>query len=303
MPWKPGLTSHGHEIPLDIAGELNAYGGSPRDGAAMREAIGADGYLFVRDALDPAAVLAAREAVFAHLHGVGEVEMPLMDGIATGVSRRAETEPDLAAFWRRVCETPALRRLTHSGPMLDLMEALLGEPVRPFDFLWMRAMAPGRASAFHFDHVYMNRGSERLHTVWTPLGHVPMEEGALLVVENSHRLEEVIAPFRGFDVEADTSRPGHVTMDPVAFAREHGCRLLSADFRPGDVLVFPMFTLHGSLDNLSPINRIRLSCDTRYQPAADPADERWVGANPVGHGKGYGGVGGAQPLTAAPLHR
>jgi hypothetical protein len=42
-------------------------------------------------------------------------------------------------------------------------------------------------------------------------------------------------------------------------------------------------TVHASLDN-STADRMRFSSDSRYQPASLPADERWVGANPVGHG-------------------
>jgi ectoine hydroxylase-related dioxygenase (phytanoyl-CoA dioxygenase family) len=51
----------------------------------------------------------------------------------------------------------------------------------------------------------------------------------------------------------------------------------------GDVIVFSMFTVHASLDNRS--DRVRLSSDSRYQPASASADERWIGANPVGHGQ------------------
>jgi hypothetical protein len=58
--------------------------------------------------------------------------------------------------------------------------------------------------------------------------------------------------------------------DITAFAEGRGgCRLLTTDFRAGDVCVFGMFTLHGSLDNRSPIGRVRISGDVRYQPAAD----------------------------------
>jgi hypothetical protein len=45
-----------------------------------------------------------------------------------------------------------------------------------------------------------------------------------------------------------------------------------------------MFTLHCSLDNTSPQGRIRLSIDTRYQLKSEPADERWTGEEPFGHG-------------------
>jgi hypothetical protein len=66
----------------------------------------------------------------------------------------------------------------------------------------------------------------------------------------------------------------------------YGSRWLTADdggFRLGDLLVFGMFTMHCSLDNTSPVDRIRLSSDTRYQLASEPVDERWVGEDPIGH--------------------
>ena len=303
MPWSEGMSSHGHVIPADRRGLLREYEGSHDDGAAMGAFIEEEGYLFIRGALNREAVLEARAAVMQRLIEVGEVSPPAAEGIYSGTSKRTEVVQDFGAFWKSICEMPALRKVTHGGALPALMETFFGESVRPFDFLWLRPVAPGRASAFHFDHVYMNRGSDRLVTVWTPLGDVPMIEGALLVVENSHRFDDLIAQFKGFDVDKDTSRPGHVTMNPVELAIERDVKLLSADFRAGDIFVFPMFSLHGSLDNRSPVNRVRLSCDVRYQPAADPIDERWIGDNPIAHGKGYGGLSASQPLTSAPIHR
>ena len=303
MPWFPGISSLEEEIPRDMLGTLRDSASDIAAPETLRSHLEQDGYLFLRGVLDKREVLAARAEVFGRLEEVGEVAPPVSDGVATGTSRRDELVPDLGAFWQSICEGPRVRRVTHAGRMLTIMESLLCGTVRPFDFLWLRAMLPGRASAFHYDHVYMNRGTGRLYTVWTPLGPVPMEEGPILVMENSHRWDDVIEQFRGLDVDKDKSRPGHVTMTPVSFANERGCRLLTADFEPGDMLVMSMFLLHGSLDNHSKCNRVRLSCDTRYQLAADPIDERWVGMNPIGHGGGYGGVSGARPLTAAPIRR
>ena len=49
------------------------------------------------------------------------------------------------------------------------------------------------------------------------------------------------------------------------------------------MVVFSRFTLHGSIDNDAPEDRVRLSCDVRYQHVADPhRDERYFGANPKG---------------------
>jgi ectoine hydroxylase-related dioxygenase (phytanoyl-CoA dioxygenase family) len=296
-------TSLGREIPAHRFGFLTDHSDRRNDGAAMRAALERDGYLLLRDALHRQEVLAAREEVFSRLAEVGEIQSPPIDAIPTGTSRRAEMHADLGSFWRSVCEGPAIRRVTHAGPMLDIMARILEGPVRPFDFLWLRAMAPGRASAFHFDHVYMNRGTDRLYTVWTALGDVPLEDGPMLLVEGSHTWKDLIAQFQGLDVDKDKSRPGHVTMDPVALAEERDCRLLSTNFRAGDILVVTMFMLHGSLDNASPLGRVRLSCDTRYQRAEDPIDERFVGNPPMAHGESYGGVSGARPLTAELIRR
>ncbi len=297
------LTTHGHVIPAGMMGELRDSAVLATDAAGLRQRMAEDGYVFLRGALDREAVLAARDEVFTRLAEVGEIQTPVREGLSTGTSRRAELVEDFGAFLKSICEGPKLRAVTHAGAIVTIMEAILGGRVRAFDYLWLRVMHPGRASAFHFDHVYMNRGTENLYTVWTPLGDATLEEGPILLMENSHTWSDLIEQYRGFDVDKDTSRPGHVTMDAVSLAKERGARLLSANFRAGDVLVFPMFTLHGSLDNQSPIGRVRLSSDARYQLASDAVDERWVGENPVGHGKGYASAGAAQPATSAPLYR
>ena len=48
----------------------------------------------------------------------------------------------------------------------------------------------------------------------------------------------------------------------------------------GDVILFGMHTMHASTTNLT--SRFRLSCDVRFQPASEPADNRWVAGGP-GH--------------------
>jgi ectoine hydroxylase-related dioxygenase (phytanoyl-CoA dioxygenase family) len=165
-------------------------------------------------------------------------------------------------------------------------------------------MPAGRASPLHVDHPYMNRGSRRLVTVWTPLGHVARDEGPLYVVEDSHRDPDIRAKFEGHDVDRDPSRPGHFDAHPADIAAAKGVRLLSAAFAPGDCVIFGMFTAHGAFDNATRTGRVRLSCDTRFQPAADPMDERFAGADPPAHGgKGYGCLSAARPMNAPMLRR
>lgn len=296
-------STHQREIPHDLLAELRDSADFIDDGDGLRARMEADGYLYLRGVLNREAVLKARMEILTRLGSVGEFKEPFIEGLSSGTSLRAEEVSDLGAFWQSICEGQDLRAVTHDGPIVPIMERLLGEPVLSFDFLWLRTMHPGRASAFHFDHVYMNRGTERLYTVWTPLGDIALEEGPLLLVEESHRWDDLHRDFRGLDVDKEKDRPGHVTLDPVTLAQERGTHLLTAEFKAGDVVIMPMFMLHGSMDNRSAIGRVRLSSDTRYQPASEPVDDRWVGENPIAHGQGYASMSGAKPATSEPLFR
>ncbi len=293
------VTIAGKPVPPARLGALNEVADWRAAPGIARAALHADGYVLLRGALDRASVLEARAEVFARLAAVGEIAEPSAAGIATGRSDRAVRHPDLGAFWRSVCEGERLRAVSHGPALGAIAGELLGAPAKPFDFLWLRTMVEGRASPLHFDHVYMNRGSADVLTAWIPLGDVPLEAGPLVFVEGSHRFEDLIARYRGLDVDRD-AMPGSFPEDAVAFAGTRGCRLLTSAFAAGDVIVFDMFSLHGSCDNRMGGGRVRLSCDVRWQPSADAEDDRWFGAPPPGHGGlGYGGLNGARPLGEA----
>ncbi|NRA38456.1 MAG: hypothetical protein HRU15_09970, partial [Planctomycetes bacterium] len=42
-----------------------------------------------------------------------------------------------------------------------------------------------------------------------------------------------------------------------------------------------LFFFHASIRN--EMKKIRFTCDVRFQPAADPIDDRWVGEDPESH--------------------
>ncbi|MBU3738415.1 MAG: phytanoyl-CoA dioxygenase family protein [Rhodoferax sp.] len=289
----------GRPIPPHRLGRLREPEHGGFQPQVWQESLARDGYLLLRSVLDPAAVRRARLDVLEQLADAGEIADPVEQGIVSGRSLRAERYPDLGAFWRAVCELPRLRALSHGAGLAGVMGGLLGQPVVPFDFLWLRAITEGRATPLHFDHVYMNRGSSRVCTAWIPLGDVPVEAGPLAVVEGSHRYTDLIERYRGVDVDRH-AMPGSFPEDALAFVESRDTRLLTTDFRAGDVLVFGMFTLHGSLDNQWGGGRVRLSCDARWQPLDDARDDRWFGDPPAAHhGQGYGGLNGARPLGAA----
>jgi len=293
----------GQPVPSCLLAPLNEVADWRAARPELPQRLARDGYVLLRNALDPDLVRQARRDVLERLAAVGEIVHPVDAAVASGTSRRAEQHPDLGAFWRSVCEAPPMRELTHGARLAEISAALLGTPTVPFDFLWLRTMLEGRASPLHFDHVYMNRGSWNVLTAWIPLGDVAMQAGPLVVIEGSNRFEDVIARYRGVDVDRD-GLPGSFPGDAVGFARERGARLLTANFRLGDVILFDMFTLHGSCDNRLGAGQVRLSCDVRWQPAGEARDDRWFGTPPSGHGNlSYGGLNGAKPLGAPYIER
>ena len=294
--------AQGTVLAEDVRGELLESSELRDDPHRLRERLAGEGYLFLRGVVDREIVLAAREEVFGRLAGVGEIESPAVEGIATGSSQRREREPDLGAFWRSVSQGVLLRSASHGTQMQAVMDQLLGEPAQAHDYIFLRPGVVGRSTSLHYDHPFFARGSDRVYTAWLALGDIPIEEGPLMLLEGSSRYADLIEQVRGIDYDSAKSPTVQVLSDTVEFARQRGSRLLASPFAAGDLIVFDMFTMHGSLDNHSPRGRVRLSCDVRWQPASDPLDPRYQGEDPPGTtGAGYGELNGAKPLDV-PWH-
>ena len=294
------------EIPSNLLGGLYEHSGDVQDGAGLQRQVNENGYVLLRGVLDPEQIMAARKEVFACLAEVGEISDPVARGIGTGTSRRRELAGDLNEFWRDVSSGEAVRAVTHGPELCGLLGRLLGEPARPHDLIYLRPMSVGRTTRLHYDFPFFAGYSNRIYTAWIPLGEIDQSEGPLLIIEDSNEFLDWIEPIRNHDYQSDREneavqraayeQPNSV--DPVTLAEQRGVRLLSADFQPGDLVLFSGFVLHGSLDNCSTIGRVRLSCDVRFQPAADStADGRYFGTDPLGSaGGGYGAMKGALPL-------
>ncbi len=293
------LTFNGALIPDEHLGELR--------NADLNGDLAERGYLLLRGLHDPAEVDAARREVLQRLSEVGEVKDPFEKGLASGTSKRHQVYPtneELGSFWRSVSEGKAVRSVINGPRIIQAMSQLFQEPANHFSFAWLRAMAAGRASPLHVDHPYMNRGSKRLVTCWTPLCPISLSDGSLYVLEGSHEWSDIRQQFEGHDVDRDPSRPGHIQESPIKLVQRKASKFLTAEFEMGDCLVFGMFTAHGSFDNNSKNGLIRLSCDTRFQPSADPMDERFSGPNPLAHkGLGYGCLSASRPLTETSVLR
>ena len=278
------LTANGHAVDThpDRFGELLPSNHLLDDAPALRAAMAEDGHLFFRGLLDPEIVLAARHEVLLKYAILGEIDdrHPVDDAIAGDGA--AVPSANLRAFSESVRTGASYRRVTDAPEVLAVHRCLLDGDVRSFDMRWPRFVRPGEGCGFHCDGPYMNRGTSRIFSSWIPLGRVDRHEGALMLLEGSHRSERLHDGY----LRADADRDGLTWLDadPVAVQDLYGARWLTTDFEPGDVLCFGMHTLHGALDNRSTTGRCRLSSDSRYQRTDEPADPRWNGADFEGHG-------------------
>jgi ectoine hydroxylase-related dioxygenase (phytanoyl-CoA dioxygenase family) len=240
-----------------------------------------DGYLLLRGILDKDLILKARHELLLKMAVNNQIDDDYL--IGEGVNPSLKTEIDRTSYR----EGRAVRQLVHQGKMTEFYEIFFGKKVQAFDFIWVRIVGVGVSTGCHYDWVYMGRGSKNLHTSWTPLANVPKVEGSLAILRGSHKFGGLINTYGSIDVDDDKTNKkygGWYTQNPVEVQEKFGGKWLTTDFKMGDLIVFSMHTMHCSLDNKSTNNRIRLSLDTRYQPADDEADERWIGGTPIAHG-------------------
>ena len=194
----PTYNGEAMDAGADALGELRHSRDIARDPEAQRQRLAKDGYLFLPGLLCREEVLEARREVLRRLARAGVVDdtdHPLMDGVVLPGAGLANAH-DLAR------DNAPLERVLYAGPMIAFYEGLLGGPVRHFDYTWFRAKMPGPSvTQPHYDVVFMGRGTKDLRTSWTPLGDVPREHGGLLVLEGSHRLQEVRRTYGAADVD------------------------------------------------------------------------------------------------------
>jgi Phytanoyl-CoA dioxygenase (PhyH) len=314
---RPVMLSQGIELSLDSDkfAELRDSSDAINDPIELNARMDSEGCLLIRGLLPRDEVLEARQEVIRRLANLGFLAPGSRAEDAIGISakhaadlqdrrmirsERYDVSTDFMADDLAKGNEP-LHRVLYGPAMMSFFERLLGEPARHFDFTWFRSIFPhSHGTAAHTDVIFMGRAErEQLYTAWTPIGDIDYEQGGLIILEGSHLHPGLRDGYSAGDVDAlcgnkpdqlDWWERGRksdgqdvmIAKSASAVRDMIGGRWLTAEFTAGDVLIFSVFTVHGSLDNQS--DRIRLSSDSRYQPASKPADERWIGANPAGHG-------------------
>jgi len=303
----PRILAKGHALDLSEGsfGELRRSDDVAADPAALRERFAEDGYLFLPGFFARADIAEARRHLTEVMAAKGLLDptQPVGDAVkrdGADMSFLADPRPAVD-FMNSLARTNApMQRLLYSGKLIGWFEGFFNESVRHFDFTWVRTMGKGFGTDPHCDNVYMGRGSSRLCSVWVPYGDLTFEIGGLMMLEGSHRQAARLKNYLSRDVDvycenrAEAARiksgeipwkwGGVLSNNPYSLREHLGGRWLTTEYRMGDVLIFGMTTVHASLDNQT--RQFRFSTDTRYQPASEPIDERWVGENPIGHGPG-----------------
>ena len=292
-----GAVIDGAKIPKNLLGCLTETDFSLATHETLAKALEQDGYIFGRGLIDEGEGEAARNEGFQRLGEVDELEKPFENGIFSGRSRRDQLHLDRGKFWESVSSGRALRKVTNGSTLHNVASKIFGRQAVGFDYLFLRAVPEGRFTHLHCDAGFFTRFTDKVLTCWIVLTEIPFDKGPLFIVEGSHKYQDIKDNFKGFDVDRDKEKKASIDADPVAFVKQRKARFLSAIFRPGDILFFGMYTVHGAFEHHAADSRIRLTCDIRYQPKSEPLDPRYFGTELGGTtGAGYGELNGARPL-------
>ena len=244
---------------------------------AIHRRMDEDGYLLIRGLQNTEKVKAARQVVLDNLKANDQLDLDQPADI--GVAAPGKKGRFLGGA-KQVTHTPEFLSVVESPEIMKFFEAFLDGPVLTYDYKWLRAVGPGDNTGAHYDVVYMGRGTKSLYTVWTPLGEVSYDMGPLVILVGSHQFDAVKETYGKMDVDRDHVT-GHFTNEPIDMVNQYGGQWQTSEFHPGDVIIVGIYTMHGSLNNLT--NRYRISTDTRYQLETEPVDERWIGQDPIAH--------------------
>jgi hypothetical protein len=227
-----------------------------------------DGYLYLSGFLEPAIVQDFRDYYFASLKPAGLDQTQRHDvPLDTGLLRQIlfdEIVP--GATYHDLCRHPVIE---------GWFTWLLDEDVHLHRRKIIRHVRPGEvgvglATQAHYDLVYLREGTDRVLSMWIPLGDCPLERGGLVYLEGSHHR------VRREEADGTLQRPAaSITADLPKLADDLDVRWLCADYRAGDVVVHCSQIIHAALDNVDSEDIVRLSTDIRYQRSSDGIDRRW----------------------------
>jgi len=239
-----------------------------------------DGYLYIKQGLNREQVLKGRTLIINDFINKGNI---LVEGQENEGILKERCMAGCVPFMEGknyLTHSPEISEVLEGPIIKNLMSTVLNTSVVTFDFKWLRAGWNSFFTGIHVDRVYMGRGSQNVVTTWIPFDDATLELGALAVLQGSHRLpgfEKLQKTYGELDIEKDNFEgTGWFGLDPFEVAKmDPEAQWRTIDYQAGDIIMFGMRILHMSTVNTT--NRVRISCDIRWQPAADPQDDRYFG--------------------------
>jgi hypothetical protein len=235
------------------------------DAAVLRERIAGEGYVFFRGLLDADEVRMVGHQVAASLHARG-----LLARRSSCTYPRPRSRPlgiQDQSYWdlyRAAQAIEAVHRLPHDPRLQGLMHLILGEDVFVHPSCIMRMVWPAAYGGPRNPNVHRDFPNWRIpdmFTTWIPFLDCPRKRGGLHLLRGSQN--------------QGLACPSVLNERDPAWA--------TADYEPGDVVVFHALTVHGAPPNRT--GQIRLSTDYRWQALSVPAPH-WV-LNPDGAVPGW----------------
>ena len=247
------------------------------------------GYLWLKNLLDPADVLEMRRRYFQAFIAAGLVA-PDSDPAAGTFSRLPVDAQAARAAAVEAVRWAAYEAFCLSKPLYRFFEQALGGPVYLHKRKLLRHTRPGdpNCTGAHYDLTYLRAGTDRVYTVWIPIGDIPVEMGGLVYLEGSDAWgRKMEAEFSALNAHLspeerisaynrNMSDTGWLTKDLPSLANRLDTRWLCADYECGDVVIHSAYMIHAATENQATDGRMRLSTDIRYQLVADDIDPRWT---------------------------
>ncbi len=272
------ITSNGYTLSEtgDRLGYLEPVPAAQRDDKAeLWSRIRRDGYLYLTDHLAPDLVNSFREYYFEKLTPTGLIEPGTDARVGVGAKGDIDRGMTRDILFGDIVPGREYEALTGHPDIRGWFSWFLEDDVHLHKRKIIRHIRPGEAgigtaTQAHYDLVYLREGSDRVLSMWIPLGDIPVEMGGLTYLEGSHHWALAGERDKGIHPPARS-----MTADLPGLADEHDARWLLADYKAGDVMIHSAYTVHASTDNVDHADRIRLSTDIRYQRTTDPIDWRW----------------------------
>ena len=236
----------------------------------LRKRMEEDGYLYFERLVDLDQVHATKGDIVRILreHHIVEAAGPEADGDALWSGGPQPTEAEYMEVYDRIVRLESFQALARSPELVAVIEAICDEQVQVWEQQLVRLVYPdpevaaAQGVGAHQDgDPKLGYRATRFYTGWISPMRIDESVGGLAVVPGSHRMG--VLQSAGTVASSAARRSGAYGLDAGAL------EWVTVDYEPGSTVIFACLTAHRGLPNRS--DRIRLSCDFRYQPASETA--------------------------------